>query len=201
MRRYQSLKHDARNEDFIRHNAIKYRPPSRLGRRGVLGLPRARSPLRAARQEIARELGVSGGRLLHKWLRNLNYLRNLTARHSRLWNRSVTYTIGRFNPTQVEQEMAHTAQMAAPRQGLCDTRMPRVPCAPRRPHVQLAPDHANGRQEVSDDPWYDTRDAHGLPRGLAEPPALECRPRCLNSAADTVPMALVGRLLSLLGSP
>lgn len=38
---------------------------------------------------IAVKFGMSNGRVLAKWLRSLNYLRNVCAHHSRLWNRNI----------------------------------------------------------------------------------------------------------------
>lgn len=40
-------------------------------------------------QQIAAKYGISDWRILQSWLRSLNYLRNLVAHHSRLWNRNV----------------------------------------------------------------------------------------------------------------
>ena len=38
---------------------------------------------------IASKYGISNGRILASWLRSLNYLRNVCAHHSRLWNRNI----------------------------------------------------------------------------------------------------------------
>jgi len=38
---------------------------------------------------IASKYNVRNGRSLEKWLRSLNYLRNVCAHHSRLWNRNI----------------------------------------------------------------------------------------------------------------
>lgn len=38
---------------------------------------------------IASKYGVSEGRIFESWLRSLNYLRNVCAHHSRLWNRNI----------------------------------------------------------------------------------------------------------------
>lgn len=38
---------------------------------------------------ISRSYGVSNGRVLASWLHSLNYLRNVCAHHSRLWNRNI----------------------------------------------------------------------------------------------------------------
>ncbi|MFC4994452.1 Abi family protein [Rubritalea tangerina] len=41
------------------------------------------------RDAIARKFNAVDGRYLSSWLRSLNYLRNLCAHHSRLWNRNI----------------------------------------------------------------------------------------------------------------
>lgn len=47
--------------------------------------------MRAVEQDtIARQYGVSNGRVFATWLHSLNYLRNVCAHHSRLWNRNIT---------------------------------------------------------------------------------------------------------------
>jgi abortive infection bacteriophage resistance protein len=43
----------------------------------------------ADQDAIAVKFGLSNGRVLASWLRALNYLRNVCAHHSRLWNRNV----------------------------------------------------------------------------------------------------------------
>jgi abortive infection bacteriophage resistance protein len=43
----------------------------------------------ADRDAIAQKFNVPDGRYLFSWLRSLNYLRNLCAHHSRLWNRNI----------------------------------------------------------------------------------------------------------------
>ena len=48
------------------------------------------SGLKADDQDaIAQTYGVADGRVFASWLRSLNYLRNVCAHHSRLWNRNV----------------------------------------------------------------------------------------------------------------
>ena len=42
-----------------------------------------------AQDRISARYGISDGRVLASWLRSLNYLRNVCAHHSRLWNRNV----------------------------------------------------------------------------------------------------------------
>jgi abortive infection bacteriophage resistance protein len=43
----------------------------------------------AEQDVIASRYGVSNGRIFATWLRSLNYLRNVCAHHSRLWNRNI----------------------------------------------------------------------------------------------------------------
>jgi abortive infection bacteriophage resistance protein len=46
--------------------------------------------MREAEQDaIATKYGVANGRVFATWLRSLNYLRNVCAHHSRLWNRNI----------------------------------------------------------------------------------------------------------------
>lgn len=44
----------------------------------------------ADQQHIAAKYGVNDWKVFQSWVRSLSYLRNLTAHHSRLWNRNVT---------------------------------------------------------------------------------------------------------------
>ena len=38
---------------------------------------------------VAARYGLNNGRVFASWLRSLNYLRNVCAHHSRLWNRNI----------------------------------------------------------------------------------------------------------------
>lgn len=110
--RYDSLKRQANSEDFVRHYTLKYD--------GVLpiwvavevldfgGVMRLYSLLdRADQNEVARSLGVKNAQSLRTWLLSLGVIRNTCAHHSRLWNRSLTYNIGSFNPSIVGPELEH----------------------------------------------------------------------------------------------
>ncbi len=44
---------------------------------------------KADQDEIANKYRISDGQVLASWLRSLNYLRNVCAHHSRLWNRNI----------------------------------------------------------------------------------------------------------------
>ena len=49
------------------------------------------SGMRTVEQDqIAAKYGIRDGRIFASWLRSLNFLRNVCAHHSRLWNRNVT---------------------------------------------------------------------------------------------------------------
>lgn len=59
---------------------------------------------------IAQHLGIKGGMLVRRWLRDINYVRNLCAHHSRLWNRVPTYKPGKFTRYQVPEILKHAAE-------------------------------------------------------------------------------------------
>ncbi|MEW6022088.1 MAG: Abi family protein [Pseudomonadota bacterium] len=81
-------------EEFVRHNRDKYGLPLAIwvacevwdfGAMSTLF-----SGMRQAEQDaIANQYGVRNGRIFASWLRSLNYLRNVCAHHSRLWNRNI----------------------------------------------------------------------------------------------------------------
>lgn len=81
-------------EEFVRHNKARYGLPLAIwvacegwdfGTMSTLF-----SGMREAEQDaIAGQYGVSNGRIFATWLRSLNYLRNVCAHHSRLWNRNM----------------------------------------------------------------------------------------------------------------
>lgn len=113
--KYESLAHPARNEDYVKHNLAKYGDPlpvwiavEFLDLGALVRL--FNLMVKADRNQIAAEVGISGGPLLGSWLRDLNYLRNVCAHHSRLWNRRLTMTPPKFNPTQVHEPLQHVAQ-------------------------------------------------------------------------------------------
>ncbi|MGJ6121146.1 Abi family protein [Mycolicibacterium sp. Y3] len=114
MDRYEKLKLSAKNEDYMKHHLVKYGDPvpvwiavEFLDFGALCRLYRLLE--KSDQNAIAAHLGVKGGPLLRRWLRDLNYLRNLCAHHSRLWNRVLTYQSGKFNPKQVEADLQHAA--------------------------------------------------------------------------------------------
>lgn len=81
-------------EDFVRHNKEKYDLPLAIwvacevwdfGTMSTLfdGM------LEEMQDAISGLYGVANGRMFATWLRSLNYLRNVCAHHSRLWNRNI----------------------------------------------------------------------------------------------------------------
>jgi abortive infection bacteriophage resistance protein len=82
------------NEDFIRHNKEKYGLPlavwvaCEVWDFGTLSTLYA-GMAEADQDAISQEYGISNGRVFASWLRSLNYLRNVCAHHSRLWNRNI----------------------------------------------------------------------------------------------------------------
>lgn len=92
--KYNSLVYRARRESFIEHHQSKYggKLPIWVAIEvwdfGLL------SRLFAGMQHkdktrIAQKYGLPEGRILQNWLRSLNFIRNVSAHHSRLWNINV----------------------------------------------------------------------------------------------------------------
>ena len=81
-------------EEFVQHNRAKYGLPLAIWVACEVWdfgtLSTLFNGLREAEQDaIANQYGVSNGRVFATWLRSLNYLRNVCAHHSRLWNRNI----------------------------------------------------------------------------------------------------------------
>lgn len=81
-------------EEFISHNRTRYGLPipiwvsCEVWDFGTMSMMFA--GMRERDQDIiSRKYGISNGRVFASWLRSLNYLRNVCAHHSRLWNRNI----------------------------------------------------------------------------------------------------------------
>jgi abortive infection bacteriophage resistance protein len=114
--KYTGLEHEARSEDYVVHHKHKYGGHMPIWIAVEFfdfgALSRLFALLNKRDQNtIANDLGISGGRLLADWLRDLNYVRNLCAHHSRLWNRQPTYKPRKFDPSQVDGDLVHAARM------------------------------------------------------------------------------------------
>ncbi len=82
-------------EEFVRHNREKYGLPLAIWVACEVWdfgtLSTLFGGMRETEQDaIARQYGINNGRIFATWLRSLNYLRNVCAHHSRLWNRNIT---------------------------------------------------------------------------------------------------------------
>ncbi len=81
-------------EDFVKHYRAKHGPDLPIWVAievwdfGVMSQLFAMMKV-ADQQKIAAKYGVNDWQAFQSWLRSLNYLRNLGAHHSRLWNRNV----------------------------------------------------------------------------------------------------------------
>ncbi|MGZ3836022.1 MAG: Abi family protein [Mucilaginibacter sp.] len=81
-------------EEFIKHNKIRYGFPlpiwvvCEIWDFGTMSTLFA-GMTEADQDAIASKYGLSNGRTFASWLRSLNYLRNVCAHHSRLWNRNI----------------------------------------------------------------------------------------------------------------
>lgn len=81
-------------EEFVRHNRDKYVLPLAIWVACEVWdfgtLSKLFNGMREPEQDaIASQYGVSNGSVFASWLRSLNYLRNVCAHHSRLWNRNI----------------------------------------------------------------------------------------------------------------
>lgn len=81
-------------EEFVNHNKTKYGLPLAIWVACEVWDFGTMSTLYGGMREpeqdvIAARYGVRNGRVFATWLRSLNYLRNVCAHHSRLWNRNI----------------------------------------------------------------------------------------------------------------
>ncbi|WP_219105603.1 Abi family protein [Austwickia sp. TVS 96-490-7B] len=116
--RSEQLLRQARNEDFVAHFKHKYDPPppvwvacetwdfGALSR--VMGLLRKGDAI-----TVARSVGVENGSLLVHIAEGLNIVRNISAHHGRLWNRTLTQSMRRFQPDDVPHELRHLTSIRA----------------------------------------------------------------------------------------
>ncbi|MGF1548710.1 MAG: Abi family protein [Thiotrichales bacterium] len=85
---------NASKEEFVRHNKTKYGLPLAIWVACEVWdfgtMSRLYAGMRVVEQDtISAKYGVDDGRIFITWLRSLNYLRNVCAHHSRLWNRNI----------------------------------------------------------------------------------------------------------------
>lgn len=92
--KYHSLLHRARREPFVQHHNTRYSShlpvwvAIEVWDFGLLS--RLFDGMKYAdKNQIARKYGLDDGQALAQWLRSLNFIRNVSAHHSRLWNINV----------------------------------------------------------------------------------------------------------------
>lgn len=112
--RSKQLLEQARNEDFVAHFRQKYDPPPPVwvacetGDFGALcrlmGLMRTSDAI-----AVARSVGIVNGRLIVHIAEGLNIVRNISAHHGRLWNRSLTHVMRSYRPEDVPDDLRHCA--------------------------------------------------------------------------------------------
>jgi abortive infection bacteriophage resistance protein len=115
LRSYAEQQGKAEAEDFVAHYLDKYREPLPIWMATefidfgstvrLLRLMRGED-----RNRVAGLHGVSNGTLFGTWMKNLNYVRNVCAHHSRFWNRTPTYKFRKWNPDQASPALAHLAE-------------------------------------------------------------------------------------------
>lgn len=94
LEKYESMLHRARREPFIAHHKEKYdgQVPVWVAIEvwdfGLLS--RLFDGMKHSdKNQIAKKYGLAEGKTLAQWLRSLNFIRNVSAHHSRLWNINV----------------------------------------------------------------------------------------------------------------
>jgi abortive infection bacteriophage resistance protein len=94
-------------EDFIKHNKKKYGLPlpiwiaCEVWDFGVMSTL-YNGMKQSDQDDISSKYGVRNGRTFASWLRSLNYLRNVCAHHSRLWNRNIVDQPKKPGPGEAE---------------------------------------------------------------------------------------------------
>lgn len=112
--RYEHMAYQARNEQYAVHHLQAYGPPYPIWIAVQFmdfgSVTRLITMLRDEHQRsLAKYFGIQGGSLLSAFGKNLNYVRNMAAHNNRLWNRTLTYSVRKFKPPQVEAPLRHAA--------------------------------------------------------------------------------------------
>lgn len=104
----------ARGEDFIRHHIERYgsKLPIWIATEfldfGSMTMLFSYLP-RNIKNEISPSFGVLQGDSLASWMRNLNYVRNIVAHHSRLWNKFMVTRLVQPDRAIVDPGLYHLA--------------------------------------------------------------------------------------------
>lgn len=114
--RYELLVGQAKHEDFMQHHFIQYGGDLPIWVAveildfGAVSLLFKLLPKRV-KSKISQEVGVSNGQILDVWLKVIGYARNVCAHFSRMWNRTLTYKIGKPNPNTVGPCIHHLGEI------------------------------------------------------------------------------------------
>lgn len=116
---YEKQLKRARSEDSINHHSARYgnRLPIWIATEfldfGSMSMLFSYLP-RSIKNEVSPSFGVLQGESLASWMRNLNYVRNIIAHHSRLWNKFIVTRLEQPDRAIVDPGLYH---LAKPRDG------------------------------------------------------------------------------------
>ncbi|HKM24501.1 MAG TPA: Abi family protein [Corynebacterium sp.] len=111
---YRRQLNRASGEDFVRHHKARYgdRLPIWIATEfldfGSISMLFNYLP-RGIKNDISPSFGVLQGEVLSSWVRNLNYVRNIVAHHSRLWNKYIVTRMQPPNRAMVDPGLYHLA--------------------------------------------------------------------------------------------
>lgn len=113
-KKYKKQLDRARSEDFIRHHQEKYGSELPIWMATEILDFGSISKLfdflpKRIKNEIAPSFGALEGEVVAGWIRNFNYIRNVAAHHSRLWNRLIVTRIKAPNRNVVDSGIFHLA--------------------------------------------------------------------------------------------
>ncbi|MCU1534552.1 MAG: hypothetical protein JWR53_1033 [Glaciihabitans sp.] len=114
VQRYEKLKHDALQEEYVKHHEFKYGGNVPIWAAVEFldfgCLLRLFNLMRADdKRKIANEVGVlkDGASTLYRWAKALNILRNHCAHSNRVWNRSTVDMPPKFSPSVARDTLIH----------------------------------------------------------------------------------------------
>ena len=113
-RRYEKLRRDAKDEEYVKHHILHYGGQIPIwvatGFMDFGCLTRLYSLMdKRDRKKLATELGLAGNGAdtLHRWLRALNILRNHCAHNNRIWNRATVDVPPKFSESVAPEYLHH----------------------------------------------------------------------------------------------
>lgn len=116
--RYEKLRNDARDEEYVKHHILHYGGKIPIwvatGFMDFGCVIRLYSLMDSRdRKKIAYELGLSGNGsdTLYRWLRALNILRNHCAHNNRVWNRATVDVPPKFSPQVAPPKLRHLNEL------------------------------------------------------------------------------------------